>query len=417
MKRPVFFISSTIYDFSDLRSALKFYLEKHGCKVLASEYNDFEKPLSEHSYEACLAAIEKADYFILFVGGRIGGWFDKPNKISITQQEYRKAYKLHEKNKIKIVNFVRKETWQSIEEIKTLIKELNIDSKNIPTKYIQNFDFTYNFIKEIGRNEETKKAIDNKVEPPTGNWIHIFSNFDDIIKVIDREIFSISSIQQMINKTLLSTEIKNIMRNVLLKTNDSYIFSPKKFIIECQSEIDFNFSKKLNETSCIPNEIWSRICFYTIKMCKIKFTFSVIKRILDEGIFLDFDNLSNKFVESRLSKLIKLIYEKIYCFQNRDNDEIIKIIFSNNKNCGDKITIKNIYLVSIFFNLQKWSDIIEISSSLILLIDHDLYHEPDLFPQSPLLDDINQIELEKITDDNINSFLNNFFGNLVLDSL
>lgn len=35
-KRPTFFLSSTIYDFRDLRGAIKFSLEARGCKVLAS---------------------------------------------------------------------------------------------------------------------------------------------------------------------------------------------------------------------------------------------------------------------------------------------------------------------------------------------------------------------------------------------
>ena len=92
VRRPSFFLSSTIYDFKDMRSALKYFLEQQGCSVLASEYNDFPKPLDIHSYEACLKALQKADYFVLFLGTRVGGWYDKAARISITQQEYREAY-------------------------------------------------------------------------------------------------------------------------------------------------------------------------------------------------------------------------------------------------------------------------------------------------------------------------------------
>ena len=45
MKPPTVFICSTIYDFQDLRSAIKYFLERQGCRVLASEFNDFAKPL------------------------------------------------------------------------------------------------------------------------------------------------------------------------------------------------------------------------------------------------------------------------------------------------------------------------------------------------------------------------------------
>jgi Domain of unknown function (DUF4062) len=42
-KKPTVFISSTIYDFKDLRSAIKYYLEELGFEVFASDYNDFPK--------------------------------------------------------------------------------------------------------------------------------------------------------------------------------------------------------------------------------------------------------------------------------------------------------------------------------------------------------------------------------------
>ena len=54
--KPVFFISSTIYDFADLRSSVKWWLEENEYLVNASEYNDFNKPLNKNSYEACLSA-------------------------------------------------------------------------------------------------------------------------------------------------------------------------------------------------------------------------------------------------------------------------------------------------------------------------------------------------------------------------
>src|SRR2546423_1208990 len=112
VKRPRIFVCSTIYDFSDLRSALKFYLESLGCEVYLSEYNDFPKPLDVNSYEACLATIQRAHYFILLIGDRYGGIFEPAGKaddaalpISITRQEYRTAYGLAKQRRLKIVTF------------------------------------------------------------------------------------------------------------------------------------------------------------------------------------------------------------------------------------------------------------------------------------------------------------------------
>ena len=66
-------LSSTIFDFKVLRSAIKYALEVRGCEVLASEFNDFTVDSSSHRYEACLTNIAKADYFVLLIGSRVGG--------------------------------------------------------------------------------------------------------------------------------------------------------------------------------------------------------------------------------------------------------------------------------------------------------------------------------------------------------
>src|SRR5205085_2487471 len=124
MKPPTFFLSSTIYDFKDLRSAIKYYLEQQGCRVLASDFNDFPHPPEKHSYEACLKAIAEADFFVLLIGARVGGWFDEPNQVSITQQEYREAYRLHKEGNLKLLSFVRADVWRMKDDRKLLAKHI-----------------------------------------------------------------------------------------------------------------------------------------------------------------------------------------------------------------------------------------------------------------------------------------------------
>ena len=73
--KPRIFVSSTIYDFRDLRSALKYWLEQFGYEVRLSEFNDFTKRLDENAYNACLRAIEESDYYVLLIGTRVGGLY------------------------------------------------------------------------------------------------------------------------------------------------------------------------------------------------------------------------------------------------------------------------------------------------------------------------------------------------------
>ena len=100
MNKPVVFISSTIYDFSDLRSSMKYWLTEMGFNAQLSENNDFIKDTNQNSYDACLDAVKQCDYFILLIGSRRGGMYPGEN-ISITRKEYRTAYELAKEGKIK----------------------------------------------------------------------------------------------------------------------------------------------------------------------------------------------------------------------------------------------------------------------------------------------------------------------------
>jgi hypothetical protein len=78
--KPKVFISSTIYDFKDLRSALKYWISEMGFEAVLSESNEFNVQEDISSYEACLKEIEHCQYFILLIGTRAGGYYDKASK-------------------------------------------------------------------------------------------------------------------------------------------------------------------------------------------------------------------------------------------------------------------------------------------------------------------------------------------------
>lgn len=226
IKRPTFFLSSTIYDFRDLRSALKFSLEERGCTVFASEFNDFRVALDKHSYDACLSNVEQSDYFILLVGGRVGGWFDKAQRISITQQEYRTAYDLHKAGKLKILAFVRTEVWQAREDRKALerhLAEMDLEDRErevisaYPSKFFNDAAFISDFISEIGRNAETTDAVSKGGILPTGNWIHTFSNFRDIQDVLSPLAFSGRTADEAAYSSALQHELLALLARFLVK--------------------------------------------------------------------------------------------------------------------------------------------------------------------------------------------------------
>ena len=193
---PKVFISSTVYDFKDIRSALKFYLEEHGYIVYTSESSDFKVDVKVHSYEACLNLIDECDYFILLIGSRVGGWYDKENKISITRQEYRHAYQLHQQGGLQILSFVRNEVWQ--------LKE----TRNELTRYLENIN---NYDKEYYLSDLINEIITILQKDLLENNIEVISELNNEAKIyVDKNKF----IQAIIN--ILHNSIESFNKNKIV---------------------------------------------------------------------------------------------------------------------------------------------------------------------------------------------------------
>ncbi|HLJ12638.1 MAG TPA: DUF4062 domain-containing protein [Planctomycetaceae bacterium] len=195
--RPRIFVCSTIYDFRDLRSALRHALAEYGLEVILSEHNDSSVQLGSKTYESWVEAIDTCDVFVLLIGGRAGGWFDKAVRISITRMAYRHAYQRFLAGKLKILAFVRKEVWDIREdrnglraymaEDEALDKKLSADDKQKllthSSRLLPDADAIFEFLNEAARSHETKKAPTGKGDAPAGHGIYPFSSFGDILNV------------------------------------------------------------------------------------------------------------------------------------------------------------------------------------------------------------------------------------------
>ncbi|HKO49973.1 MAG TPA: DUF4062 domain-containing protein [Polyangiaceae bacterium] len=199
---PRIFVSSTIYDFRDLRSALKFWLVELGYDVQMSEHADFGKSLDTNSHDACLRAIDDCDYFVLFIGARVGGMYDESQRLSITRAEYQHAYARFKAGHLRIVPFVRKEVWDIRSDRKALADYLRSDAmaaeelsanavekiRTHPSKFATDANAIFSFIDEVSRAEEMKAAIRSGVARPEGNWVHVFDSFSDVAAVLRQSI-------------------------------------------------------------------------------------------------------------------------------------------------------------------------------------------------------------------------------------
>lgn len=147
MVKPRVFVSSTVRDLADLRSAVRYFLEQYGLEVLTSESPDFPHALDSEAWKAALAPIDLADYFVSVVGDR-AGWITESG-ISVTRAEFRRARELHrEKGRPKVVvlaraNLLREGATETTEDgaaVQEFLDEIRTGETDRDTTWIHGFD-------------------------------------------------------------------------------------------------------------------------------------------------------------------------------------------------------------------------------------------------------------------------------------
>lgn len=417
MHRPTFFISSTIYDFKDLRSALKFYLEELGCKVLASENNDFEKPLDKHSYEACLSTIHSADYFILLIGNRVGGWYDEINRISITQREYREAYELHKAGKLKLLNFVRADVWQAKEErreLNKLLGTMSLDDKTRgdiaghATKAASNPEFLFKFINEVCRNEETKLAVRGKGSAPSGNWVHVFSGFREIVDVLNGQVLSSIPVEDMTTRRLLRRELRDLVGQCLFKYKDT-IHSPRASIDRFHREHPITLEGRHNQFMPVSPRRWDSIATLSIHLLARVLHPVVLPQVLSRPVFLEFDLTTNSYTETPVQGALIRLLDEIRRFNSANTSENLAIVFQHSPRDRPKhateIMVETVKLAALLNLLDRWVNVLELSANVLRHLDGAPFVMPDLRPDSPVQGLDLELRAEKPSEDEITSYL------------
>lgn len=418
MQKPRFFLSSTIYDFKDLRSALKYYLEQQGCLVSASEYPDFKISTDKHSYDSCLENIGWSDYFILLIGARVGGWYHKDSRTSITQQEYRTAYELHKSGKIKILAFVRSEIWEHREnraELKRYLRTIDLDPdtkasiEHHPSKICEDSDFILGFINEVSRNAETKKALS---EPgsglPTGNWIYTFHGFRDIVDTIQAQIISDTPIEQSATKHLLKIELRDNLKASLVRLKDEAI-SPEMLVINFYKEHSITLDTKNNSTTLVNAKRWRLLSSMGIHLLGLRLQTRVLEHCLRTSTFVDYDPLAGRAASTPTQNDLLNLAREIESFHLANKSDTLEVIFQfspKNGYAGDQpVPVTTVKLLALMHLYDRWINIINLSKSLVHFLSTGNYSSASLRPRSPIPDMNAQLDAETVNDSLLDKFL------------
>lgn len=418
VKKPKFFLSSTIYDFSDLRSALKYYLEQQGCLVSASEYPDFKISTDKHSYESCLENISTCDYFIIFIGSRVGGWYDKRNKISITQKEYQTAYELHKSGKIKILAFVRKAIWEHREnrdELQKYLRSLDIEPEtklaisNHPSKICEDSEFIIKFINEVSRNNETKKHLSGDGSPlPTGNWIYTFDGFRDIIDAIETQTISVTPSEQSALKHLLGLELRENLKKLLVRSND-VAYSPINCMRNFYVEHTIGTELMQDGITLVNGKRWGQITLFGIHLMGAKLQTRVLDHCMLTSTFVEYDTHAGNFASTPIHAALLKLSAEIDQFRMVEHNKVLSVIFEFSPKNGHRANsdkpIPTLKLFQILHLFDRWINIIEISKSIIKYLEDGNFIDPQIRPQSPIPDLNPQLESEAVNDKILKNFL------------
>lgn len=414
MHKPTFFLSSTVYDFKDLRSALKYVLEQQGCVVLASEHNDFPKSLDKHAHDACLATLSKADYYVLLIGTRVGSWYDEAQRISVTRQEYREAYKLHQQGKLKIVSFVRGDVWRMREDRRELagfLETLQIDARmkdqirNFPSRLADDAEFLADFISEVSRDHDAQAATLDAAAKPTGNWVHTFDSFRDITDVVNAQVFHGLPIEQAILRRLLLREVSENLRICLIKFPNKKPVAPLPFIQRFYENHELGLHTRDLPQMQLDTKTWGYLSTISVQLFSVTLITQMLERALESSAFLSFDASTSTYKEQPIYEALYRLHDEIRRFNEYNTAENKVIVYENTPRARGSadapIFVEPPKLFAFLHLLDRWSNIVELSKAICRGLKGHPFEMPALRPLSPVIGMQEVIQSECVSDEEL----------------
>jgi hypothetical protein len=400
-ERPRVFVSSTIRDFKDLRLALKFWLEEAGLQVFLSECNDFPAEPELSTFESCLNVLRSCQYVILLVGYRQGAFFNEAEGITVTRAEYREAYKRLKAGKLKLVGFVRAEV------------EDDLRSRN--TGEFDDGSFTEAFLNEIRRDEEVRAGAKRGGPFPGGNWVFRFREFRDLAQVI-RGSFRIGSrLQRRAIEANLLWELFSNLKELLTKRRDGTVVHVPR-CEELQREL------KLTSNNVFTSIQLSREQAGGLSTLAVWFGGFGLNRIsttaLDEAInsgeFLEYQIRGDQFVVGELQTMFLELRREILALKrertefDRGDAQLTILELSGSATP----TVAGKYLCQLFSLANRLHNVLARAAALAAYfngITGDVV-QARLAPETPLVDQVDELAAERLTDQDLDMWLRRAFG-------
>ena len=203
-----------------------------------------------------------------------------------------------------------------------------------PSKASTNGKFISRFIEEVGRNRETSTAVKGKGPRPTGNWLHIFKTFQEVIDPIQLQIFAGEPIEDAAMRRLLRQELQEILRKCLVapkKTGKA--FSPAAAIHDFYQRLPEPLTLKNVTTSRVHTASYRHLLALWIHTMQTKFFPQILPEAVRSTAFLDFDPTSGEMVEQPVHEALLQLQIELQGFRQKGfirNPEGVVKIFPRN---------------------------------------------------------------------------------------
>ncbi len=394
MKKPTLFLSSTIYDFRDLRSALKDYFELRGCQVLASEESDFPVSSADHSYQACLKAIEQADFYLLLIGSRVGGRVDGTG-VSITRAEYRRAYDLAKTGRLRLLTFVRSEVWDHrearrelgayLQKVDGLSREVMDQVKTAPTKFMTDAEAIIDFIEEVSRNAETRNAVAGQGEMPAGNWIHQFRTFAEIRRALDPLILGGRSTPSAAGRAALLEQVLLALQSLLPTNTAGEAFFAETAIRNLTTQIGLSASD-IGGTRTLGKDLWEKLVGLSIYASNHRAETGALDAWLASELLLDYQPAQSAFAATADYDLLARFVASLRSL-DRTSADLNDLVKAGLQRARDEArTVPVAALAAHLGRLNRWADAVLLGRALAASLAGQGIATPRPMPRTPFVD-------------------------------
>lgn len=298
LRRPRVFISSTVFDFRDLRSALRYWLEQAGYDVQLSEFNNFVRRPNDDVFTTCFNNVRDADHYVLLIGGRRGSWYDEARKLTVTRQEFRVASENSVSGTTGITALVRS-------EVETALTQWGEDGRPAGEfSIIDDPPFIEDFLAEV-----QSPAVDGE----ESRWVYAFTDFRDIIDALRVVLRLQTSIQRRLTRRNLLDEILHNM--TLFMTKSSGICSPTyEFATSERDAVTIQEDQLLGNT-WVTSAHLGRLGTLVFSKPRRRLRCRLIENALDSGLFLAVDPQSGDIETTVEHASLLALYNDILGFE------------------------------------------------------------------------------------------------------